>query len=97
MIESGDIHLADLHQQRRIPVLVMSDGKFTRLSGRAIVAPAVPGKPDNVPFPWRIEAEGHVFAIDLLRSIPTDRLMERVGRVTPAVAASVQRVSRHIL
>jgi mRNA-degrading endonuclease toxin of MazEF toxin-antitoxin module len=97
MIESGDIHLADLHQQHRIPVLVMSAGKFTRLSGRAIVAPAVPGEPDNVPFPWRIEAEGHVFAIDLLRSIPTDRLLERVGRVTPAVAASVQRVSRHIL
>ena len=51
----------------------------------------------EMPFPWRIDAEGHVFAIDLLRSIPTDRLLERVGRVSPSVAASVQRVTRHIL
>ena len=97
MIEAGDIHLADLNQERRLPVLVVSSGKFTRLSGRAIVAPAIPGEPDEVPFPWRIDAEGHVFAIDLLRSIPTDRLLERVGRVSPSVAASVQRVTRHIL
>jgi mRNA-degrading endonuclease toxin of MazEF toxin-antitoxin module len=70
VIEAGDIHLADDNQEQRLPVLVVSNSRFTRLSGRAIVAPAVPGKPDEVPFPWRIEAEGHVFAIDLLRSIP---------------------------
>lgn len=97
MIEAGDIHLADLNQERRLPVIVVSSGKFTRLSGRAIVAPAIPGEPDEVPFPWRIEAEGHVFAIDLVRSIPAERLLERVGRATPTVAASVQRVLRHIL
>ena len=96
MIESGDIQLADLNQERCIPVLVVSTGRFTRLSGRAIVAPAIPGEPDDVPFPWRIEAEGHVFAIDALRSIPAERLVEFLGRVTPAVAASVQRVLRHI-
>ena len=97
MIETGDIHLADVNQEQRLHVLVVSSGKFARLSGRAIVAPAIPGEPDEVPFPWRIEAEGHVFAIDLLRSIPTERLLERVGRITPGVAASVQRVIRHIL
>jgi mRNA-degrading endonuclease toxin of MazEF toxin-antitoxin module len=97
VIEAGDIHLADVDQERRLHVLVVSSGKFTGLSGRVIVAPAVPGEPDEVPFPWRIDAEGHVFAIDLLRSIPADRLLERVGRVTPSVAASVQRVTRHIL
>ena len=88
MIEAGDIHLADLNQERRLPVLVVSSGKFTRLSGRAIVAPAIPGEPDEVPFPWRIEAEGHVFAIDLVRSIPAERLLDRVGRATPACRAS---------
>ncbi len=96
MIEAGDIHLADVNQEQR-RVLVVSSGKFSRLSGRVIVAPAVPGEPDEVPFPWRIDAEGHVFAIDLLRSIPADRLLERVGRVSPSVAAAVQRVTRHIL
>ena len=97
MIEPGDIHLADLSQQARLPVLVVSSSKFTRLSGRAIVAPAIPGEPDEVPFPWRIEAEGHVFAIDLVRSLPAERLLDRVGTATPTVAASVQRVLRHIL
>ena len=97
MIEAGDIHLADLGQERRLPVLVVSSGRFIRLSGRAIVAPALPGEPETVPFPWRIEAEGHVFAIDLLRSIPVERLLDRTGRVTPVAAASVQRVLRHIL
>ena len=97
MIDVGDIHLADLHQERRLAVLVVSNSRFTGMSGRVIVAPALPGSPDPVPFPWRVEAEGHVFAIDLLRSIPTHRLLERTGRVTPTVAASVQRVLRHIL
>ena len=97
MIEAGDIHLADVNQEQRLAVLVVSNSRFTRLSGRAIVAPAVPGEPDEVPFPWRIEAEGHVFAIDLLRSIPAERLRKRVGRVTPSVAAAVERVTRHIL
>ena len=68
MIESGNIHLADLNQEHRIPVLVVSTGRFTRLSGRALVAPA----------------------------IPAERLVEFTGRVTPTVAASVQRVIRHI-
>lgn len=97
MIGAGDIHLADLDRERRIPVLVVSDGRFTRLSGRVIVAPALAGEPDEVPFPWRVDAEGHVFAIDLLRSVSTDRLLERIGRITPTAAASVQRVIRHIL
>ena len=96
MIESVDIHLADLNQERRIPVLVVSTSRFTRLSGRALVAPAIPGEPDDVPFPWRVEAEGHVFAVDALRSIPAEHLIEFTGRVTPTVATSVQRVIRHI-
>lgn len=96
MIDARDIHLADLNQERSIAVLVLSSGRFTRLSGRAIAAPAIPGEADDVPFPWRIEAEGHVFAVDLLRSIPAERLLERVGKVTPTVAAAAQRVIRHI-
>jgi hypothetical protein len=39
----------------------------------------------------------HLVAVDLLRSIPAERVLERVGRVTPSVAAAVQRVTRHIL
>jgi mRNA-degrading endonuclease toxin of MazEF toxin-antitoxin module len=97
VIEAGDIHLADVGQEQRRHVLVVSNGRFHRLSGRVVIAPALPGEPDEVPFPWRIEAEGMVFAVDLLRSIPAERVLERVGRVTPSVAAAVQRVTRHIL
>ena len=97
MIETGDIYVADVGQEQRRHVLVISNSRFHRLSGRVIVAPALPGEPDEVPFPWRIEAEGMVFAVDLLRSIPAERLLEHVGRVTPSVASEVQRVTRHIM
>jgi mRNA-degrading endonuclease toxin of MazEF toxin-antitoxin module len=97
MIEDGDIFLADVNRERRIAVLVVSNSRFIRLSDRAIVAPAIPGEPDDVPFPWRIETEGHVFAIDLVRSMPADRLLEQIGRVTPAIAARAQRAIRNIL
>jgi mRNA-degrading endonuclease toxin of MazEF toxin-antitoxin module len=97
VIEVGDIHLVDVNQVQRCHGLVVSNGRFHRLSGRVVIAPAVPGETDEVPFPWRIGAEGTVFAIDLLRSIPAERVLERVGRVTPSVAATVQPVTHHIL
>ena len=50
MIEAGDVHLADLNEERRRHVLVVSNGRFNRLSGRALVAPEITGDPDEVPF-----------------------------------------------
>lgn len=65
--------------------------------GGVLVAPAVPGPPDDVAFPWRIEAEGAVFALDLQRSIPVELLLERTGRLTITTAATVQRALRHVM
>lgn len=88
MSEAGDIYLADLNEERRRRVLVLSSRRFAQLSRRVLVAPEVLGASDEVPFPWRIEVDGAVFAVDLLRSVPADRLLEQTGR---APAAAVQR------
>lgn len=90
MTDAGDIHLADLNDERRRKVLVVSNRRFHRASGRALVAPAISGEPDEVPFPWRIEVDGEVYAVDLLRSITTGRLLDRVG-VAPHEAVLAAR------
>lgn len=82
MIEAGDIHLADLNEERRRRVLVVSNARFNRAADRMVIAPEIDGPPDEVPFPWRIQCDDAVFAIDLLRSIPVSRLLERAGRAS---------------
>ncbi|MEI8239068.1 MAG: type II toxin-antitoxin system PemK/MazF family toxin [Actinomycetota bacterium] len=97
MIEQGDIWTADLHEDVRRLVLVVSVARFHQLSERVVVAPQLFSGPDEVPFPWRVEVDDAVFAVDLLRSIPVGLLLERVGRATPSAMQQVQRVTRNIL
>jgi mRNA-degrading endonuclease toxin of MazEF toxin-antitoxin module len=92
----GDIHLADLNEERRRRVLVVSKVRFNRMTGRVVVVPEVGGRPDEVPFPWRIEADGVVFAVDLLRSMPVERLLQRTGRATHGTMLQVRRAIQHI-
>ena len=40
-----------------------------------MVAPEILDSADTVTFPWRVEIEGAVYAVDLLRSLPTARLL----------------------
>jgi len=91
MIEAGDIHLADLNEERRRQVLVVSNLRFNRLSGRVLVAPEILGGADVVPFPWRVEVAEAVFAVDLLRGLPADRLRERTGRAPGPAMDAVRR------
>ncbi|MEL7207053.1 MAG: type II toxin-antitoxin system PemK/MazF family toxin [Actinomycetota bacterium] len=90
MTEAGDIHLADLNEERRRQVLVVSNHRFNLLSGRVLVAPEITGGPDEVPFPWRIAVADTVFAVDLLRSLPAGRLLDRTGRAPEAVMDAVR-------
>ena len=92
MTDLGDVHLADLNEARRRHVLVVSNRRFNELSGRVLVAPEIRGDPDAEPFPWRIEVDGIVFAVDLMRSIPADRLLDATGRAPSAAMAAVRRV-----
>lgn len=91
MIDAGDIFLADLNEERRRRVLVMSTDRFHRASGRAIVAPEVLGEPDDVPFPWRVQVEDGVYAVDLARTLPIDRLLDRTDRASAAAMVTVRR------
>ena len=96
MINTGDIHLADLNEERRRRVLVISTERFHRLSDRAIVAPEVFGEPDEVPFPWRVQIDDGVYAVDLVRSLPIDRLLDRTDRATATAMAVVRRALLNI-
>ena len=96
MTDAGDIYVADLNEERRRKVLVTSHRSFTRLAGRVVVVPEVVGQHHEVPFPWRVEIDGSVFAVDLLRTVPVARLLERTGRTPHATMVLVRRAIREI-
>lgn len=96
MIDAGDIHLADLNEDQRRRVLVISTDRFHRLAGRVLVAPELPGPADDVSFPWRVTVDDSVFAVDLLRSLTIERLLDRVDRAPAGVVHQVAQVLRQI-
>jgi mRNA-degrading endonuclease toxin of MazEF toxin-antitoxin module len=96
MTSQGDIHFADLNEERRRRVLVASTARFNRVARRAVVVPEVFGEHDEVQFPWRIESDDAVFAVDLLRTIPVERLLRRTGRASHETMQHVLRAIRHI-
>lgn len=96
MIRSGDIHLADLNDEIRRRVLIVSNDRFHAMSGRVLVAPEVPVEAGEVLFPWRVRIDETVYAVDLLRSLPTTRVLERTDRAPVAAMASVRRALLHI-
>jgi len=93
MIQSGDVHIADLNDERRRRVLVVSNSRFHRLAGRALVAPEIPTPPDDLLPPWHLQVNDAVYAVDLLRSLPVARLLERTGRAPESMVAA----ARHAL
>ncbi len=96
MTDLGDIHLADLNEERRRRVLIASASKFNRMAGRVVVIPEVLGEADQIPFPWRIEIDDTVFAVDMLRTLAVDRLLERTGRASHETMSRVRGAIRQI-
>jgi len=96
MIHAGDIHLADLHEEVRRRVLVLSNVRFNTVANRVLVAPEILGPPDPVPFPWRIDVDGATFAIDLARNLPIGRLLERIDRAPAAAMTNARRALLNI-
>ncbi len=96
MIETGDIYLADLNEDRRLRVLVISNERFHRLAGRVIVAPELSSVTGPTMFPWRITVDDAEFAVDLIRSVPIDRLLDRVGRAPASLVKLVEQALRRI-
>lgn len=91
MTDAGDVHLADLNQERRRHVLVVSNRRFNRTSDRVLVAPEITSALDGVEFPWRVEVDGTIFAVDLMRSLPAERLLERTNRASADAMRQVRR------
>ena len=73
MSQAGDIYLADLNEERRRRVLVVSNARFNRAAERVLVGPSSAASQLKRLFPCRVSIDGTVFAIDFLRSISTDR------------------------
>ena len=96
MSEPGDIHLADLNEELRRRVMVASSSRFSRAAGRVVVIPEVFGVPDEVPFPWRVEHDDTVYAVDLLRTMPVERLLEQTGQASHSAIARIRRAIRLI-
>jgi mRNA-degrading endonuclease toxin of MazEF toxin-antitoxin module len=96
VIRSGDIHLADLNDEVRRRVLIVSNDRFHAVSGRVLVAPEVPVEVGEVLFPWRLRIDDAVYAVDLLRSLAAERLLERTDRAPVTAMASVRRALLHL-
>lgn len=96
MTDAGDIYLADLNEERRRRVLVVSSRRFHQLSGRVLVAPQIDSDPDEVAFPWRIQVDGVVYAVDLLRSLAVERLLDRTDRAPAPAMDATRRALRTI-
>ena len=97
-VARGEVHLARLDptQGREIrktrPCLIISPDELNRHLRTAIVAPMTTG---GRAYPWRIpcrfqQQTGYV-ALDQIRTIDTDRLAKKLGRLAPRTVSSVQR------
>ncbi len=95
----GAVHLAALDPTRGSeirktrPCLVVSPDELNRHLRTVIVAPMTTG---GQAYPWRVPCRfqnrsGYV-ALDQLRTVDTERLSRRVGKLTPETIANVLRV-----
>lgn len=96
MIDAGDICVAELRDQRRRQVLVLSNERFHGMSGRVLVAPEIGVGDDEALDPWTIRVGGAGYAVGLMRSLPADRILDRVGRLSSADRSRAQRAVRFI-
>ncbi len=96
MIEAGEIWLADLRGARRRRVLVLSDPRWIRATGRVLVAPEMPIEPEEVRVPWRLPLGNATFAVDHARTVSEARLLERVEQTPRHLLAAARRAARQM-
>ena len=62
---------------------MLSDARFHRLAERAVVAPILDVAPQH-PRPWHITLDdGRYVSVNLLSTLPTNRLLRRLGMIAP--------------
>lgn len=91
MIDVGDIYLADVGQELRRPVLVLSNARFHDLSERALIAPAITDPVADTGSPWRLRVGRDLFLLDRLQSVPLTRLLDRVAAAPPTVIEAARQ------
>jgi mRNA interferase MazF len=95
----GEVYLIDLDPTRGSeirktrPCLVVSPDELNQHLRTVIIAPMTTG---GQAYPWRVrcrfrDRSGFV-AIDQLRTVDSERLVKRLGRVTPGTLAAVLAV-----
>ena len=95
----GEVYLIDLDPTRGSeirktrPCLVVSPDELNHHLRTVIIAPMTTG---GQAYPWRVrcrfrDRSGFV-AIDQLRTVDSERLIKRLGRVTPGTLAAVLAV-----
>ena len=75
---AGEIWLADVGDEQRRLVYVISDDRFQVLADRALVAPVLDEMP-SASRPWHVAVLGQrAIAVNLLATTPVERLLERI-------------------
>ena len=92
----GEVHLVRLHPtlgseiKKTRPCLVVSPDELNRYLRPVIVAPMTTG---GQAYPWRIacrfQGQAGFVALDQLRTVDSERLVKRLGRLSPSSAAEV--------
>jgi hypothetical protein len=87
------LYLADVGEERRRRVLVVSGPRFGATAGRAVVVPEI-GFDPNLPLsPWRVPfEESAALAVDRLTTVPTDVLHHQVDQLSISQAQQVRRL-----
>jgi mRNA-degrading endonuclease toxin of MazEF toxin-antitoxin module len=92
---AGEIWLADRGDEVRRPVYIISDTRFHRLADRVVIAPVLDQMPAAAR-PWHVPLGERALAVNLLATVPVDRLLERVERPGFETLRQVRRAVREI-
>jgi hypothetical protein len=97
MVEPGQILLADIGAPTRVAVAVLSSTRFHQATARAMVAPEHRSpQGDEEVSPWHVESNGRTFAVDRMRSISVERLLETIGRASHREHMHMQRAAKAV-
>jgi len=74
--EPGSVWVADLGDEARTSVMVLSQSRFNGVGISVVVAPAVIGELGRTPPTWIDDGEGTLYAVEHLVTTPAERLLE---------------------
>jgi len=99
VVSRGEVHLVRLDPtlgseiRKTRPCVVVSPDELNAHLRTAIVAPMTTG---GQAYPWRVgcrfQRQAGFVALDQLRTVDAERLVKRLGRLTPETTAAVLRV-----